>query len=265
MIRKEYLHQGFSFILSDDGKTLHRADGLKHTYLGRVSIPEGVEEVMHDVFRGCVNLTEICIPASVKKMDVRGFDDCFSLCAFVVDEHNEHFMSENGILFDKSQRVVLRMPSGNITTHLRLSDDVCEIREGAFRNCHHLQTVYLPDSVTVIGDRLFMGCDSLCEVRFPRQLEMIKDEAFKKCPMMKKAVIPPFVKVIDKNAFDTSVSLVPMAADSDDACEDPPGLLFDEEGKVLVKCSIFYPDAVCHVPGMGIDSWPVTAEKVFII
>ena len=153
MISKEYSDFGFSFILSDDGKILHEAVGLSNSHVGRVSIPEGVEHVCFRVFRRCVNLTEICVPASVKNMYISDFCDCLSLCAFVVDEHNEHYMSENGVLYDKSHRVVLKMPCGSKTTDFHLSDEVSEIGDMAFQNCRHLQTVYLPDSVTVVGER----------------------------------------------------------------------------------------------------------------
>ena len=135
------LYYNIELILSDDGLTLTGTSGLASSHLGRIVIPDGIESIRKDTFKGCINLTEIHLPASVADIEPETFDGCISLTSIDVSDDNKHYMSEEGILYDRRQQSVVRTPIAKAISEIRLPDSVGRIDPCAFKKCKDLKEV----------------------------------------------------------------------------------------------------------------------------
>ena len=64
---------------------------------------------------------------------------------------------------------------------LKLPDEVTEIKNYAFYNCHSLTSVTLPDGVTSIGKSAFEGCDGVTSIDISQGMTHIDSRAFYGC------------------------------------------------------------------------------------
>lgn len=97
--------------------------------------------------------------------------------AFVVDEENKKYCSENGILYSKDKTAILRVPS-NID----------------------FSTFVIPSTVTLIGKRAFSGCN-IENLIIPASVTTIEEGAFSSCKSLKNIFVPISVTKIGVDAF----------------------------------------------------------------
>ena len=76
--------------------------------------------------------------------------------------------------------------SGSVTipstvTYNGTTYSVTSIGDDAFRDCHPLTSITIPNSVTSIGDYAFYGCSSLTSITIPNSVTSIGDYAFYGC------------------------------------------------------------------------------------
>ena len=80
-----------------------------------------------------------------------------------VESGNRHFMSIDGVLFNKDGNQLVAYPGGRMGGY-RIPASTTTIASCAFSNCYELTDVYIPNSVTQISDRAFAECERLSEV-----------------------------------------------------------------------------------------------------
>ena len=80
--------------------------------LTNVTIPDTVTSVGADAFYGCIKLLGVTIPNSVTNIGDFAFYECYSLNAITVDPQNTAFSHFGGVLFDKTQSVLIVCPAG---------------------------------------------------------------------------------------------------------------------------------------------------------
>ena len=97
--------------------------------------------------------------------------------AFIVDEENKKFCSENGVLYSKDKTVIVRVPS--------------DIDFSSF---------IIPPTVTIVGKNAFWGCN-LESIAIPSSVVSIEEGAFGLCKLLKNVFIPNSVAKIGVNAF----------------------------------------------------------------
>jgi len=148
---------------------------------GAVEIPasyNGIEvtEISWDAFRDLKNLTSITIPASVNYIGPGTFFDCTSLTSITVDNDNNDYSSEGGILYNKDKSIIHAYPSAS--GEYSIPNNVTVIGDSAFETCTGLTGVIIHENVTSIGSWAFGGCTGIDDITIPATVEWVGYLAF---------------------------------------------------------------------------------------
>ena len=125
------------------------------TNLTSIEIPSSVTSIGSSAFLDCTNLTSIEIPSSVTSVGYYAFSECTSLNSINVDKSNQKYSSEDGILFDKDKKELIRYPTGKKEKEYNIPSSVTRIEWAAFSGCTSLTSIEIPSSVTSIGGYAF--------------------------------------------------------------------------------------------------------------
>ena len=139
------------------------------TCTGSVSIPSGVTSIGVWAFDGCISLTEITIPDSVRSIEST-FEGCTSL------------------------------------TEITIPNSVTSIGYYTFSDCTRLTKITIPDSVTSIGGYAFKGCTSLTEITIPNSVVDIGESAFENCTNL--TIYGYFGSAAETSAAENKISFV---------------------------------------------------------
>lgn len=164
--------------------------------LTSVTIPSGVTTIGGYAFSSCEKLAKVILPDSVVTVAIGVFLYCGSLKEIHVDVKNSVYASENGVLFTKDKKTLVRVPGGfsgsysvpsGVTvvgyysfggcydlTRVVLPHGVSCIEGSAFANCSRLTSITIPDSVTAINGAAFSACDNLTDVYYGGSVEQWK-------------------------------------------------------------------------------------------
>lgn len=147
-------------------------------------VPDGVTIIKEGAFVGSISgLNSITIPQSVTEIAAH-FNNCQNLTSINVDENNENYSSESGILFDKNKTTLISYPVGKTDTSYIIPNGVNVLGYDAFSGCESLTSVTIPNSVTSIGDYAFFHCKSLTSVTIPNSVTSIGYYAFMGTPLV---------------------------------------------------------------------------------
>ena len=130
-----------------DRGAFNECDSLKSVTFG-----EGVTSIGSFAFSGCDNLHDVRLPRNVNCIGWYAFD-----CPVTVDEGNESFSSEDGVLFNKDKTILLSFPRVKGKRSYIIPEGVKIIATSAFSGCKGLRSVTMPDSVTTIENNAFCG------------------------------------------------------------------------------------------------------------
>lgn len=119
-------------------------------YITSVTIAEGVTSIGCGAFYDCKNLTCICIPSSVTKIDNFAFSGCIGL---------------------KS---------------LNIANNITHIGESAFWGCKNLISVTIPEKVCYIENHAFACCENLKTVTYCGTIEPEVEKNLGKCMVFSK-------------------------------------------------------------------------------
>ena len=161
---------------------------------GTVTLPEGITEVPEGLFYDKKGLTEVILPASLRKICAGAFDDCCDLVQLNIPEG----VTEIG---DYAFDSCTSLKSVSLPSSLK------SIGYLAFNFCTALEKIEIPDSVTKLGERAFQNCKSLTEVRLPKTLTEIPKDCFAYCESLKKIELPDGVSIICYAAFNACFNL----------------------------------------------------------
>jgi hypothetical protein len=137
---------------------------------GAVNIPgtingKPVTSIGDQAFYNCTSLTSVTIPNSVTSIGLAVFYACPSLMAITVDALNSAYSSLDGVLFNKSQTMLIQCPLGKPDNYT-IPSSVISISNGAFERLRNpsLTSITIPSSVTSIGNDAFNDCLFLTEI-----------------------------------------------------------------------------------------------------
>jgi hypothetical protein len=123
-------------------------------------IPDGVTRIQFQAFADCENLVKITVPDSVTSIE----GDAAILTGrrlreITVAEGNDRYASQDGVLFTKSMKTLMKYPPAKEDSVYEIPTGVQHIQCEAFWVCENLTEVIFPDSVKSIADFSFVYLD----------------------------------------------------------------------------------------------------------
>ena len=208
--------------------------------LSDITLPDSLHEIGDYAFEECDNLGELVIPANVRYLGLNPFKGCDSFAGMQIDEGNDYYVIEDGILYNYEKTKIVLFPVGyageyvmpnTVTeiaaglfanselTKVTVATSITEIPNNAFKDSIHLTEVILHAGITSIGDNAFQNCtaltsiksneDGIIEDRLPSQLDKIGKYAFSNVGL-EEVEIPAAVSKIGTYAFYNSKSIATL-------------------------------------------------------
>lgn len=147
---------------------------FKYSGLGKVEIPDTVEEIGKEAFRDCSAVQTVRLGNGLKKIGARAFYGCrnfnrltipdsvteigesaFSLCKNITE-----------IKLSKNVSVLNFLGSQTLIKEYTVPEQIAELGEYAFHSFERLETLNIPAGVTKFGKKTFYGCKALTAVNF---------------------------------------------------------------------------------------------------
>ncbi len=210
-------------------------------------IADSVERIDEYAFMGCVNLQELQLPANLTTFGMYALYDCDSLTTLhlpatvssirysalsacdhlqeiTVDENNQTYISQDGILYNKGMQKLIVYPAGKedlaytmpesvigafpyAFTGVRFLEEVVfaptstAVSSSVFQDAGSIVTVTLPETITYIDSYAFYGCTALQNINIPSGVTKINKEAFRNCKALTTIALPDLLTTIGDYAF----------------------------------------------------------------
>ena len=123
------------------------------------------------------------------------FEGCTGLTSYNVHTNNPVYSSFDGVLFNKSQTVLVQYPAEKAGNY-DVPESVSYILDKAFSHCAALTRVVVPNGVRTIGRQAFSACTNLTSVSIAATVTNVGHEAFGNCSSLAAVVFkgnPPSV------------------------------------------------------------------------
>ena len=147
--------------------------------LTEISLPNGISSVQDWAFAGN-NLSSVTIPATLSSIGLCTFTYNNALSSFQVSGENPYMMTNDGVLFDKSQKTILCYPNGRSGHVYEIPSGVSVVDKSAFAGwC--LEKVIIPTTVNSLNKYAFYQCESLKTIEIPASVNFIGESAFASC------------------------------------------------------------------------------------
>lgn len=172
-----------------------------------------VTGISRDAFSSNSSIKSIYIPATVNDIYSNSITACISLESITVDENNQYYSSQDGVLFNKEKSVLMTYPAGKTDVSYNVPDTVWKVEEYAFDYSQYLKNVTIPASVMWINysfnmaealERFDVAGDNQNYSSIDGILFNKDKTQLLQCPRESKVVsfeIPHGVQTIDRNAF----------------------------------------------------------------
>ena len=142
-----------------------------------LTLSNGITSIGTNAFMNLMFLPEVIIPASVKTIHKRAFENCRSLSSVTFAENSQ----------------------------------LQTIDHWAFYECINLKALEIPEGVTTIGNGAFYGCAYLDSIVLPASMMSIADNGFAQCTklsaMTVHAITPP---AVDSKTFESVNRAIPV-------------------------------------------------------
>ena len=199
-------------ILYDKKKTMMlcypaKKEGESYVVPVGVKLVGGSENRYYGGFCNNQNLTSITLTKDVQAIDV---DSCINLQNIEVDENNENYTAENGVLYSKDKLALVKYPNGKTEKNFEIPSNINVIEWNAFYNCKNLNSITLSDTIKKIQDSAFEGCSGLTVINIPDSVESIGNYIFENCTNLKEVTLSNNITSIPDGAFYMCSSLTKL-------------------------------------------------------
>ncbi len=133
---------------------------------GDLVIPDGTTKIAKYVFENYDVLTSVTLPASVSDVSAYSFIRCDSLNEIFLNENNEYYSLQDGILFSKDKtKLVMYLSKKEISDYI-VPESVTHLEDYAFAYNTTLKSVTIGEGVTALGAGVFDYCSGIEEIRW---------------------------------------------------------------------------------------------------
>ena len=153
-----------------------------------IIIKEGVSTIVNNSFTSMNQLTTITIPSTVTLIGNNCFYGCSSLENILVDSNNTKYESENGILFRKDMKTIVKYPNGKQETNYTIPESVTIINDYAFEGNEILQTIEINQNIQTIGISAFEGMTKIRSLTFYSNINSIGSKSFSNMTLLNTIV-----------------------------------------------------------------------------
>ncbi len=211
-----YLGLASEVSVREGTKAIADAVFMNSTALTSIVLPNSVESVGYQAFKGCSKLQSIQIGSGLKEIGSAAFAQLASLKSVTVSEQNAVYKSVNGTLYTKDGKTLIVCPAKNGITDLStIEKSVTKIAEWAFAEHATLNLVELPVGVTEIGNYAFYNCKQITYLQGSEALKKIGEYAFsfeksidpdvktetRACDALRTVILFGGIEEVGKNAF----------------------------------------------------------------
>ena len=137
----------------------HAFDGCSN--LGSITLPNTLVGIGDGAFSN-TGLTSVKIPSSVAQIGTLAFN-CEALKAITVDINNPSFSDIDGVLCNKTKKILYHYPNAKGSDY-EIPNTIVKIERYAIYNCKNLISVTIPASVSSIASKVFGYCNSLKKI-----------------------------------------------------------------------------------------------------
>ena len=150
-------------------------------------ISDGYLKIGRQAFQGCIELTQVIMPMSLKEISDYAFYGCKNLSTLMLPIN--------------LQQIGKFAFAGTGIKQLIFPSSLYWIDEGAFSNCEKIAELNIPQTINRIPDRCFARCSSLKKIKLAEGIEFIGSEAFRGCINISDIFIPDSVGFMGENTF----------------------------------------------------------------
>ncbi len=136
--------------------------------LVEVQIPDTVKKIETMAFYFCKMLETVNIPKSVTEMDGFSFYSCNSLKAYAVDSENTVYSSKDGVLFNKDGTKLEKYPNAKSGSYT-IPDGTKVIEANAFYASSKVSDITIPSSVELIVGNPFANGVNISSITVSEQ------------------------------------------------------------------------------------------------
>lgn len=194
------------------------------TALEEVTFSETIQEINYCAFEGCEKLTNVILPDALESLGYHAFKGCVSMTGIEIPKN---LMSVSGltpaspfvgcsnlseVTFESEMVKIPGYLFKNFATleSIEIPEGVEEIGTQAFYHCEALVKVELPESLKAINGEAFSGCVLLATIDFPASVTDINYKAFEGCEKLTDVTLPVALETLGYHAFKDCVSLTSM-------------------------------------------------------
>ena len=127
------------------------------------------------------------------------------LTAIYVEDGNEAFVSDDGVLYSRDGARLVAYPSCREETSYAVKQGTERIDDYAFAGAQIIEEVSI--SCARVGSFAFYDCESLTVTTLFEGVEEIGDGAFAVCAALEEVVFPSTMRSVGENAFMSCASL----------------------------------------------------------
>lgn len=150
----------------------------------QITLPNTLTTIKKDAFYGTDNLNSITVPSNVSNIEQQAI---VSVKEIFVAATNQHYSSENGILYNKQKTIAIacgEKKEGIVEFPTTLKETLAK----AFEYCNTITEVVFPEGMQTINIASFVDCGALTKINIPSTLTNIGARAFANCRSLTKIV-----------------------------------------------------------------------------